>query len=58
MIFSGIEVCTLYSNGLGIGQSHFGLGHCLGIENSFFRRVTNLGDRLLISSPSEISMLQ
>ncbi len=45
---------NLYSNGLGIGQSHFGLGHCLGIENSFFQRVTNLGDRLLISSPSEV----
>ncbi len=26
--------------GLGIVQSHFGLGHCLGLENSFFCRVT------------------
>jgi hypothetical protein len=31
---------NLYSNDLRIGQSHFGLGHCLGLENSFFRRVT------------------
>jgi hypothetical protein len=46
---------NLYSNGLGIGQSHYGLGHCLGLENSFFRRVTKLGDRLFISSPSPVS---
>jgi hypothetical protein len=45
---------SLYSNGLGIGQSHFGLGHCLGLKNKFFQRVTNLGDRLLISSPSKV----
>ncbi len=45
---------SLYSNGLGIAQSHFGLGHFLGLKNSFFRRVTNLGDRLLISSPSPV----
>ncbi len=35
-------------------QSHFGLGYCLGLKNSLFWRVTNLGDRLLISSPSPV----
>ena len=45
---------NLYSNDLGIGQSHFGLGHCLGLENSVFRRVTKLGGHLLISSPSKV----
>jgi hypothetical protein len=34
---------NLYSNDLRIGQSHFGLGHCLGLQNSFFRRVTKTG---------------
>ncbi len=45
---------NLCSTGLGIAQSHFGLGHYLGLENSFFCWVTKLGDRHLISSPSEV----
>ncbi len=49
---------NLCERGLGIVQSHFGLGHCLGLKNSFFCRVTKLGDRHLISSPSEFSKLQ
>ncbi len=45
---------NLCGRGLGIAQIHFGLGHCLGLENLFFSRVTKLGDRHLISSPSEV----
>ncbi len=43
---------NLYSNDLGIGQSHFGLGQCLGLKTLFFRRVTKLGGRHIISSHS------
>jgi hypothetical protein len=50
-----LQYWSLYSNGLGTGQRYFGLGHCLDLENSFFCRVTKLGDRLLISSPSTVT---
>jgi hypothetical protein len=42
---------NLYRWGLGIGRGHFGLDQCLGLEISFFRRVTKIDDRHLISSP-------
>ncbi len=44
---------NLCGRGLGVVQSHFGLGHCLGLENSFFCRVTKLGD---IKSPNFVTL--
>ncbi len=46
---------NLYRWGLGIGRDHFGLGQCLDLEISFFRRVTKLDDRHLISSPLTVT---
>jgi hypothetical protein len=40
--------------GLGIDQGNFDLLNALGLKNSFFRRVTKLGYRHLISSPPKV----
>ncbi len=43
---------------LAIVQLHFALHQCLGLKMLFFLRVTKLGDRHLISSLSQIIMVQ
>jgi len=45
---------SLYRMGLGIDQGNFDLLNALGLKNSFFRRVTKLGYRHLISSPPKV----
>jgi hypothetical protein len=52
MIFFCIEICVAEAQAL--FKAILAIGHCLGLDNSFFCRMTKLGDRHLISSSSVV----